>query len=358
MQKIKEYKGIIILTFAILIIPSISFAVSGTCSSHGGVNCSAGADYDGSAVCSDGWRDSSERYSSLSLCSFNKPVCTSSERQGLIEKSGINEIYSQIESLEKEQADLDEKIKASPSYMNFLVNPTAEERQMIVQSTYISNQILSLTKSIDMRMVSVNEECSVLGADRYYQEQSDVLETLIENQKQILTPTLPQIPTTTPTCPENMRYLNNKCYCNEGFGSINGDKCKTYDQLCQESNNNDPNIIGSKLDNSVNGTSTCSCKLGYSWNGSQCIINTPPVVTQIPTPEKEKTIPEAVKTPTKTPQSSTESLNNVIKPKPTETEINTLNTSSSNITETQPITETTIPKIPWYKKLWKFIWRF
>jgi len=34
----------------------------GACSSHGGVNCSAGADSDGSVICVDGWRDSSVTY--------------------------------------------------------------------------------------------------------------------------------------------------------------------------------------------------------------------------------------------------------------------------------------------------------
>lgn len=34
----------------------------GACSGHGGVNCAAGPDSDGSVICNDGWRDSSVRY--------------------------------------------------------------------------------------------------------------------------------------------------------------------------------------------------------------------------------------------------------------------------------------------------------
>ncbi len=34
----------------------------GACSWHGGVDCSAGADFDGSVICNDGWRDSSVTY--------------------------------------------------------------------------------------------------------------------------------------------------------------------------------------------------------------------------------------------------------------------------------------------------------
>ena len=44
------------------------YATSGACSSHGGVNCSAGADSDGSVICYDGWEDSSVSYSSMVMC--------------------------------------------------------------------------------------------------------------------------------------------------------------------------------------------------------------------------------------------------------------------------------------------------
>ena len=43
-------------------------ATSGACSGHSGVSCSAGADYDGSVICNDGWRDSSVAYSSMIEC--------------------------------------------------------------------------------------------------------------------------------------------------------------------------------------------------------------------------------------------------------------------------------------------------
>lgn len=35
---------------------------AGACSGHGGVNCSAGPDSDGSVICVDGFRDSSVQY--------------------------------------------------------------------------------------------------------------------------------------------------------------------------------------------------------------------------------------------------------------------------------------------------------
>lgn len=44
-------------------ICSSSCASSGACSSHDGVDCSAGPDSDGSVICNDGWRGSSVEYS-------------------------------------------------------------------------------------------------------------------------------------------------------------------------------------------------------------------------------------------------------------------------------------------------------
>lgn len=56
----------IVLASSLLFIGLIGIrnvqATSGACSWHIGVDCSAGADYDGSVICKDGWRDSSVSY--------------------------------------------------------------------------------------------------------------------------------------------------------------------------------------------------------------------------------------------------------------------------------------------------------
>ena len=61
----------IIFVLIILIIPSVSFATSGACSSHGGVNCSAGANYAGKVQCNDGWVNSSVYFSDTEECKTN-----------------------------------------------------------------------------------------------------------------------------------------------------------------------------------------------------------------------------------------------------------------------------------------------
>jgi hypothetical protein len=55
---------------SLIFIANLSFvsAVSGACSGHGGVDCSVGADTDGSVICADGWRNSSVSYSSMAKC--------------------------------------------------------------------------------------------------------------------------------------------------------------------------------------------------------------------------------------------------------------------------------------------------
>lgn len=55
------------LLFLVFSVPV--FATSGACSGHGGVNCAAGPDSDGSVICNDGWTGSSVSYSSMSSCS-------------------------------------------------------------------------------------------------------------------------------------------------------------------------------------------------------------------------------------------------------------------------------------------------
>ncbi len=57
-----------LLAVLFLTSPLLALATSGACSGHGGVSCSAGPDSDGSAICNDGWRNSSVRYSSMVKC--------------------------------------------------------------------------------------------------------------------------------------------------------------------------------------------------------------------------------------------------------------------------------------------------
>jgi hypothetical protein len=75
-----------------------AFATEGTCSWHGGVNCSAGADWDGSAVCNDGWFDSSERYFQQIKCQ-ETPMCSQSQWIELSDTDVMNTDRSRFSQL-------------------------------------------------------------------------------------------------------------------------------------------------------------------------------------------------------------------------------------------------------------------
>lgn len=59
----KKQNVYLILFVLVALMPMRTSATSGACSWHWGVNCDAGADWDGSVVCNDGWRDSGVSYS-------------------------------------------------------------------------------------------------------------------------------------------------------------------------------------------------------------------------------------------------------------------------------------------------------
>ena len=68
MKNRKLFKFYLLLFTTILLSSILTFSInatSGCCSHHGGVNCSAGADSDGSVICNDGWKDSSCSYGSM-----------------------------------------------------------------------------------------------------------------------------------------------------------------------------------------------------------------------------------------------------------------------------------------------------
>ena len=67
--------GILFASLLGVSVPARVHAVSGTCSDHGGVDCRVGPDWDGSAICKDGWTDSSEQYYGQVECQ-STPMCT------------------------------------------------------------------------------------------------------------------------------------------------------------------------------------------------------------------------------------------------------------------------------------------
>lgn len=74
-HKITKYKNLISVAVLVLlsffIFSNDTLATSGACSYHGGVNCSAGAAYDGHAICNDGTESPSVYFSQMTECQNN-----------------------------------------------------------------------------------------------------------------------------------------------------------------------------------------------------------------------------------------------------------------------------------------------
>ncbi|KKT28768.1 MAG: hypothetical protein UW14_C0003G0016 [Candidatus Yanofskybacteria bacterium GW2011_GWA2_44_10] len=89
-MKIKIIVLYLFLVLSIFVTQKVE-AVSGACSYHGGVDCGAGPDYDGSVICNDGWRDSSVGYYGTSMCrSSDIPLCVYPVGIGCTDESSYN----------------------------------------------------------------------------------------------------------------------------------------------------------------------------------------------------------------------------------------------------------------------------
>lgn len=199
-----------IITFTIFLvfiflIPNISHATSGACSSHGGVNCSAGiGNLGANAVCNDGYESSTSYYDTnecignLSLCSQPiKGYCTTA-------------------------SDIRAHCGVSSQYTYEMYDICATDCQ---------NQI------------------------NKYQNDLSNYNSCASNQEARTTPTTP---VTIPSCPINSTYLNGQCTCNDGYLK-GGNSCVTYNQSCQSQ-------FGVK---SYGDKNKCYCSTGYQWNATK-----------------------------------------------------------------------------------------
>jgi len=222
--------------FAILfMIPAVSFAVSGACSSHGGVNCSS-ASYSGNAICNDGWESSTNFYDTdecRATCYAPVPSNCSNERDyQTLQTEGYRTgamrysveafqgtLNACRDSITKYQNELSEyqKCRSLQSSQNTYVPPVYNETDSC-KSEFGQNAIASLTKS-------------------------------------------------------------GYCSCKSGYQwSTNRTECvlvpqKSFEQLCKEKY---PNSIWSgtyTASNEVN-IPNCECGTGYIWNTNKTACNT------------------------------------------------------------------------------------
>ena len=114
------FSSLIIFSFVFLGAGS-ALATSGACSGHGGVNCSAGASYNGNVICNDGWTGSSVSYDSMTECVATSYVrCTQDEYNSLLQKYGVNDKANQLSSITTKVTSISQQLQSILQQMQTL----------------------------------------------------------------------------------------------------------------------------------------------------------------------------------------------------------------------------------------------
>lgn len=230
-----------ILMVSFLVMPffvtrNTANATSGACSWHGGVNCSAGADWDGSVICYDGWRGSSVSYNSMVKCnnygsSYNSYSLPSYNSYSLPSSyystptCPLNSLYSY----------LDDTCKCNYGYI-------ADGDKCISGNSYCWNKY-----GYNSDYNSLNKTCECGYG------------YLMDNGRCISEDTY---------CSNLMGYrskynfLYDRCECDYGYVYYNN-KCTDEDSYCED-------VLG---DNSRYNSlyDKCECDYGYTSNGYNCV---------------------------------------------------------------------------------------
>lgn len=270
-------KILISIVTIIFIAPLSVFAIEGACSSHGGANCGIGP-INGRAVCNDNWL-SSVSYYSMNECIGYGTSCTSylNEAQYFSNKNTLkgelSVLQTQIDKLKSDLNSLDYAeaqalVDLNESFRGRMTTTGGAQPQINAVHRDYAQRKLNLSQEIDTTIGQYNDTVqkynSICQNYSYEQKNNVCTKNLGSEYKysgESLSCTAPII-APTPTC-------------SDGYVLDSNNLCITYTQGCQNANHNDSNIIGSK---GVDGKTNCNCTSNYSWNGSQCIVNTPTAV--------------------------------------------------------------------------------
>jgi len=202
-------------------------ATSGACSWHGGVNCAAGADWDGSVICNDGWRNSSVSYHSMVKCQgyydYNFPSYTPS-----IPDCPFNSYYDSLTS-------------SCKCYSGYIVSG-----EKCISTDQYCQDLLGFNARYDILTDSC--ECSygyVISRNRCVRG-----DTLCHNKYGIFS---------------SYDSLSKTCECDYGYIFNSNDQCVSKDNYCRD-------LYGYNSEfNSL--TDKCVCKRGHVFNSSmtECI---------------------------------------------------------------------------------------
>ncbi len=312
----KKYIILIVLSF--LIVPVV-LATSGACSWHNGVNCSVGADLDGSVICNDGWRDSSVSYNFVEECN-DSASCSLIEEINLIEEYGAEQDLLKAKEILNEKEELIEKM--GDYYFKLSETSDLAEQQFLTNEiNYILGMIeanckmaLTLRLSLESKKIEEGYFRQKIAEEQEYQSELERLENELKNAEeekkiqeakkfQAFEDELEKLQdelNNLSVCPLNSFLTNdNKCQCNVGYqlnSTKNGcvkmlcpanstvssyscvcnegyikknNKCITYTEDCKSYYGE--NVYGVKNEK---GSSSCRCVNNYEWNNqkTQCIL--------------------------------------------------------------------------------------
>lgn len=120
-------------------------AVKACAGSHNGVNCSAGAAYDGSVICNDGSRDTSVAFSSISSCKASALKCP---------------IYLSPSDYDKQKKSLQDTVNAIQTSNKKLCQDNFNALEALNQQMYeacTGNQAVSGTQTGDLNLCEKNK---------------------------------------------------------------------------------------------------------------------------------------------------------------------------------------------------------
>lgn len=235
-KNIQKCLILIIFVCFIVFVKDVN-ATSGACSWHSGVNCSAGADWDGSVVCNDGWRDSSVSYSSSSECQ-TKFFCTLEE---------YIEFKNQYVTPAQQKYDAAERAYESfVSSHAFFSGPAVllygdagrQEQKNAIELNLLASKLKIAQDTLSSAYETAQTACEIKGL-------VDAISGLKTKQCKLSNSEL---------------NISGECVCKSGYKFKNG-VCMTYTESCQYSYGR--NVIG-ELDGK--GVNQCSCETGYKWN--------------------------------------------------------------------------------------------
>ncbi|TSC83533.1 MAG: hypothetical protein G01um101417_516 [Parcubacteria group bacterium Gr01-1014_17] len=259
-------------------------AISGTCSYHGGVNCYAGSDWDGSAICNDGWRDSTESYYSVSQCNDVLHSCTLDEWNKLENESRIpliqqkidtttprlNELTAQLDSLSEQLktivSDRDaQNTKGGTVPLDFL---NVRQQEVNIEAAIKSLEITPKVRQVSLEISNLQSERRSYQDELHYEDGriKKVCYLKGEDTFQKRRFELDMLPSCLNLYGVFSHFDTNseKCICNTGYAYADG-QCKEVNLVCKDRIGADSKATWVK-DANWKDVFICECMNGYNLN--------------------------------------------------------------------------------------------